>query len=355
MRHTCLNRWIFAQILVTERIRAYPDGMPVTDEDLELINALQFAPRAPWSALGPVLGRHPTRLAHRWERLKEAGVAWVIAYPKQRGGRRSMAFVSLSAAPGHNGALLEDLLTMPHVASVEDAVGQSDFQLTVLCEDYRQLATEVLAPLRQDPRIAHLNTSLATEERATGGVWRLDALTPAQETALTRLAPTPQYRTQTEPAGLGELLQALGADGRADVNELAAAMGVHPSTAGRRLRQAIDEDLLSFRCDMAQYDSGFPVWCQWHARVPPADHGAVHEFLKRYRTLRLLLSVTGEANLVFTLWLRHAGEIQELELALLASVPSVKLLHTDAGLRMYKRMGRLIGVDSRATGFVAGW
>jgi DNA-binding Lrp family transcriptional regulator len=322
--------------------------MRVTDEDLELINALQIAPRAPWSVLGSVLRRNPSALAARWQRLKEAGVAWVIAYPKNVGGRGATALIALTSVPGRRQELLDWLLPLPLVASIEDSGGTHDLNLTVLTLDYTQLATEVLAPLRASQLIAHLNTSLVTAERATGGVWRLDALTSAQERELTRMIPAPSHRRKEDPAGLPALLEALGEDGRADVNHLAEVMGVHPSTAGRRLRQAVDEEAITFRCDMAQYDSGYPVMCQWFARVPPEDHDRVHAFLRRYRTLRLLLSVTGEANLVFTIWLRHPGEILQLELDLLAAVPTVRLLRTDSGLAMYKRMGRLLSPNSRA-------
>ena len=43
--------------------------MELPPEDLELVHALQIAPRATWSQLGAALGRHPTTLAARWDQF----------------------------------------------------------------------------------------------------------------------------------------------------------------------------------------------------------------------------------------------------------------------------------------------
>ena len=61
--------------------------MEISEEDLQLINALQIAPRISWSDAAGILGVHATTLAARWERLKASGAAWSTAHlmgdPKQ--------------------------------------------------------------------------------------------------------------------------------------------------------------------------------------------------------------------------------------------------------------------------------
>ena len=48
--------------------------------DYSLVNALQIAPRAPWSLIGEVLGISPVTAARRWERLTGEGHAWMTGY-----------------------------------------------------------------------------------------------------------------------------------------------------------------------------------------------------------------------------------------------------------------------------------
>ena len=334
--------------------------MEMSLEDLQLIHALQLAPRAPWAALGEVLGRHPTRLAAAWQRLTDSGAAWVMGHEQPDPGRSLTAFVELTLAPGSFATAIPWLCRLPQVASVEEGVLDADVRLTILTDTYEHFATDLLATLRADSRVVRIRSAIATRAFATGTVWRLDVLEPTQERALMALGPAAGIATgapsgRGTPRGFTELMTVLRRDGRAPVSELAEAMGVHPATASRRLQQALQERLIAYRADMALYDSGHPVLCQWYVRVPPQRMEAVYAFLTNYRTLRLCMAVTGDANMTFTLWLRHAGEVHQLEQALLDQVPETLLLHTDVGIRMHKRMGHMIGADSRATGEVIGW
>ena len=54
--------------------------MELSEDDFDLINALQIAPRISWTDAAGVLGVHATTLAARWERLKASGVAWITAH-----------------------------------------------------------------------------------------------------------------------------------------------------------------------------------------------------------------------------------------------------------------------------------
>lgn len=331
--------------------------MEASAEDLELVNALQWAPRAPFSALAEILGRHPTRLAAAWERLQSEGIAWIMAYRTPSPGSTFTAFVELSLAPGSFATAIPWLCRLPHVTSVEEGVLNADVRLTVMADSFRSFATELQGSLRADPRVTRIHTAIVTRVFNSGSVWRLGALAPAQERALAQLgtADLGPARGRGEPRGFAAMERALIRDGRADIKELAQAMDVHPATAGRRLRQAREEGALDFRCDMAQHLSGYPLLCQWYVWVPPADMDAVASYLATLRTQRGSMAVTGDSNLTFMVWLRHEGEIHRIERDLLRKVPSLQVLHSDVGLRVHKRMGHMIDVDSRATGEVIPW
>ena len=52
----------------------------LSEADLELINALQIAPRVTWQDAGRILGVRPATLAARWERIESEGLAWITCY-----------------------------------------------------------------------------------------------------------------------------------------------------------------------------------------------------------------------------------------------------------------------------------
>ncbi|MFC4468616.1 hypothetical protein ACFPH6_29490 [Streptomyces xiangluensis] len=65
------------------------------------MNALQIHPRASWTLVGDVLGVNPVTAARRWRRLKEAGLAWVTAYPRLSDSRIVVsAVVEVDTEPG---------------------------------------------------------------------------------------------------------------------------------------------------------------------------------------------------------------------------------------------------------------
>ncbi|MCK0520443.1 AsnC family protein [Williamsia sp. DF01-3] len=54
------------------------------DIDDQIVHALQVAPRAPWGAVGDVLGISAATASRRWDRLVENGLAWIVTYPGVR-------------------------------------------------------------------------------------------------------------------------------------------------------------------------------------------------------------------------------------------------------------------------------
>ncbi|MGW7079923.1 AsnC family protein [Streptomyces sp. NPDC054866] len=58
--------------------------------------ALQAAPRAPWSRIGRALGVDATTAAHRWERLRANGLAWISVYDSAK----SATVAHIEPAPG---------------------------------------------------------------------------------------------------------------------------------------------------------------------------------------------------------------------------------------------------------------
>jgi hypothetical protein len=107
---------------------------------------------------------------------------------------------------------------------------------------------------------------------------------------------------------------------------------------------------LAIRCDLAPQTAGWPIACSWFASVRPAEKSAAIAQLARLRQLRMCLSVTGRANLVFTIYTRSVDGIARFEAAIGTAVPDLQPIETMIHLRTRKRMGHLIDTEGRATG-----
>src|SRR5947208_1097930 len=78
----------------------------------------------------------------------------------------------------------------------------------------------------------------------------------------------------------------LARDGRASAAEIARALGRHPATVQRQLGRVLASRMLSFRCEIAQQYSGYPITCQWFANVPAGQHEAAAAELRAVRNVR---------------------------------------------------------------------
>ncbi|TAP39067.1 AsnC family transcriptional regulator [Arthrobacter sp. S39] len=326
--------------------------MELPFEDLELVHALQIAPRASWTQLGSALGRHPTTLATRWDRLRADGLAWVTGHLGTSALQGCMAFIGVECQPGRRSEVLERLCAIPEISTVEEAARAWDVRLTVLARNWQQLSRELLPLVRAEPTILRTHVTVATQLKAMGNNWRLDILSPEQHRRVAALHPQVVRPPGATPPYFEEMMAVLGRDGRASAAEIAEATGTHPTTATRHLRQGIESGLIALRCELAQEYSGYPVACQWYVRVPAAQLQAAVDYLRSHRTLRLCASTTGDANLTFFLWLRTPGDIPDVEAGLQAAAPGAQVLESEVGVRTHKRMGWLLSEDSTATGEV---
>ena len=96
----------------------------VDEKDLELINALQLTPRASWAQLGRALALDPVTVARRWQRLTEAGLAWVtcVIGPSLH-SEFCMAYIEIDCVPGRLDDMATALSAEPQVRYVHHLTG----------------------------------------------------------------------------------------------------------------------------------------------------------------------------------------------------------------------------------------
>lgn len=333
---------------MTERRAARAEA---TEQDLALISVLQHVPRITWGDAGEVLGVHPTTLAARWDRLREAGLAWISAQPDIRDTPAGLAFVELSCLPHAGAPALETLAAMPEVWSVDVFSGEPDVGLTVVTEDVHALSRLVERDLAAVPGVSAVKVLLSSRLHVPGHRWRLDVLDAAQEAHLGRIAAAeadalpPRAPLQPEH---WPVVEALMRDGRASAAEIARTTGLHPATARRHLQRVLASGMLNLTCDLAQSLAGVPLTVQWFARLDAAQHGAAAARLGEDPRTRLVASVTGRSNLVVVKWLTSVADVLEAEQGMQELVPDIEIRQSVVSLRAVKRLGRILEDGGRA-------
>jgi DNA-binding Lrp family transcriptional regulator len=329
----------------------------LSEEDLDLINALQIAPRVSWSDAASVLGVHATTLAARWERIRAAGAAWTTAHligdPKQM----CLALMDIDCEMRHRAEVTAALAAIPEVVTVEEAASNRDLILTVITPTLAAFTDTLLPQLKGIEGLQKYRTSLCTRLHTGGHSWRLNVLDRPQQAALKVLA-GPEVSVSAPPAGMDlpqshlDLIPFLAQDGRATAADMARALGRSPATVQRQLNRLLAGKVLSFRCEIAQKYSGYPITCQWFANVPPGQHEAAAAELRSFRNVRLSASITGPTNFVIVMWLHSLSDVLNAELALQQRIPGIELVESVVVLSAAKRVGWMLNPDTTASGAV---
>ena len=160
----------------------------ISEEDLQLINALQIAPRISWSDAAGILGVHATTLAARWERLRASGAAWSTAHLMGDPKQMCLALVDVDCEMRLRAEVTAALAAIPEVVTVEEAASNRDLMLTVITPTLAQFSDIVLEQLKEIPGLTKYQTALCTRLHSGGYAWRLNVLDKSQMAALQALA-----------------------------------------------------------------------------------------------------------------------------------------------------------------------
>jgi DNA-binding Lrp family transcriptional regulator len=331
------------------------ESVTLHDDDLALVEALQIAPRAPWSAVGRALGVSAATAGRRWQRLSEAGVAWVTGAPGLgMWADQCLAYVDVTCSPRARMAVAAELAGDPHALSVEITAGGSDLLVTAAAADLTTLGRYLLERLDRIPGITGTRTRIATRLYTEGSGWRLGALSPQRRAVLQpfRSRASSASRPTWLDAVDRDLVVELGRDGRTSFAALASIAKVSQPTARRHTARLIESGAVLLRTELAAPLAGWPVSVVLSADAPAGQLQEVSTSVSRIRQVRLCATLAGSPSLIVVAWLRAVEEVHRFELALAKSVPDISIDDRLIVLRTVKRMGRLLSEDGRATGIV---
>lgn len=343
----------------------------VDETDLELVSALQDAPRAGWSDLAEVLGLGQDALAHRWRRLERGGLAWVSLVDDQSVLTRCHTFLLLSTHPGQQAFVAEELKRLPEVLTLHRIGGSYDLSVLLRTVDMAGADEVVRVTVGGIRGVASMRLLPVIGVISSGSAWRTTALGPGEREKLRSLAR--QGRGELPPVEIREdavlraIISDLARDGRAGPSELTRhlrdthGLEISVSTVSRRLAQILRTMGLQIRCDISAPDMGWHavvmLWGQVDAEAVVAicQEGSAAESTahRLVPELRSLLVLAGPVNFHATLWLHRLDALPEAEARLTTWIPSLRVEDRSVVYETPKRMGwhlvegRRVGAEPR--------
>lgn len=314
------------------------------ETDLAIANALQIAPRASWSALGEVLGLSAVTVARRWAHISDRGLAWVTATGSPELWRSLCnAYIDVSCAPAERSKVALALARDPRTKSVMEVASGRDIHVNAVVRDLPGLSRFILDRISHLPGVLKVDTQITTRIYVAGSDWRLDALSRAQQLRLTSLAAECTGGQPGELSGADRsLLLALAPDGRLPVTELAERTGASETATRRRLYRLERNRVVSFRCEIAQHITGWPVTALLWAQVPFTERRQVCERLTKLPEVRLLAATTGSTNLFLSTWLHSIDSAYAMEERVSAEFPELRIVDHAVVMRAVKRQGWIL-------------
>jgi len=336
-------------------MRSHSVAQDSVDElDLALINALQVAPRASWSAVGAALGVDPVTVARRWERLEAAGLAWVtcVAGPLAH-GEFCMAYIDVMCRPGRLDDVAAALTVHPEVRYLHQLASDFELLVVIAVATPADVAAYLSGRLAGTDGIAAYRAHLRTAGYREPSGWRLHTLTPAQRGALefaARPSAQPDRRHVRTDDVDRRLFALLHEDGRMAASRVASRAGISEASARRRITRLLANQLVRLRCEVAQSVSGTPVTAVLRLRAAPERLDATAHQLAVLRETRMCCALTGPHNLLLMLWLPTLGDLPRFEAALVERMPGLDVADRAVCLRTLRQMGRLLDGAGRAVG-----
>ncbi|WP_405858927.1 Lrp/AsnC family transcriptional regulator [Streptomyces sp. NBC_00090] len=326
-----------------------------SEPDLALIDALQAAPRAPWTRIGRALGVDATTAARRFERLRAGGLAWVTAYDAAK--TATVAYVEVRCRPRAFDRVSAAVTALPWVFSVDETAGDFDLFLSVAAPDLPSLGRAVHGGIGGLRGVRSTRTRLGITLYGEGRDWRMRAMNPAERAGLSepRGPRARSYSTHLHERPVPQdqaLLTALGADGRLGYAELGARTGMSEHTARRRLQRMIRDGDITLRCDLAHPLAGLSTMVVYRTSVPHALLEQTGNALARLEQVRMCVSVSGPYNLLVLVWLHGLGAVDPFEALLAERFPALEVQDRTVALHSPKRMGWLLDEQGRAAGRV---
>lgn len=318
--------------------------------DLEIVDALQIAPRASWASVAQAIGVSEVTVARRWKSLESRRLAWtcVALHPAVSQG----AFIEIRCRGKQLDLLAASLGKHPDVITVGYTTGDYNLYCITIATTLEGVLRCVHGGLPELLDASQIRISLFRQ--MTGGVdWRQGILSASDEKNLQIGSRSGAHDSDsTLSKNDRDLLLLLGKDGRSSPTELARALHKSPAVVARRLEQLLANRQIVFRCDVARPDFDLPLSMLLMMKAPPLNVERIALLLGRWREARFCASVVGTANIILIAGLHDLVDAERILRQLSLDHPEIEIVDQRICTRMTKVYGRILDADGRSAGLV---
>ncbi|WP_051165730.1 Lrp/AsnC family transcriptional regulator [Amycolatopsis orientalis] len=276
------------------------DGV-LDDIDLDLVAALQHAPRAPFDVLARVLDSSARTVGRRYGRMLDDGLLRVICEVDwSLLAEGPPAHVWLGTEPGRSRAVAEALVRRDDTTHVALASGRGEVYAVVHGMTRGATARALLDAIPAVPGIRSMRTESALRRLTSSAAWRLRRLTREQEEALAMHAGVAAEESGGELGPLErEVAAVLRDDARTSYSDVARALDISESRARRVATSMFGSGLLRPRVEIEPGKLGYQVEAVLGISCPPAATARLGAAIAAHPATRFLALTAAASTFVF--------------------------------------------------------
>ncbi|RSM74418.1 AsnC family transcriptional regulator [Amycolatopsis sp. WAC 01375] len=314
----------------------------LTEPDLDLIAALQVAPRASVATLAEALDVSASTVGRRLTRLEEQRILRVIGQVEWRArARGNPRHVWVTTEPGASGSAAKALARFPEVQLAAETAGRSDVYLAVHVPDRAQ-ARELLAErIPGVAGVAGTHSELVLRALTRADSWRLHRLSEEQQEILAReqVVPGTPDGFDADEVGPDErrLIGLLAGNGRITAAEAGRILDLSQSTAYRLIQSTLRRGIVRPRVEVEPAQLGYELEAVIALTITPGAIQAVAAELARHPSARYVSIVAGTASVIHQGVFRNEDEMADFLTRDLAPLPGITALQVSVVLRMLRR------------------
>ncbi|MBB4924630.1 Lrp/AsnC family transcriptional regulator [Kitasatospora kifunensis] len=314
--------------------------------DRALVHALQLNARAPFSRIAAVLGVSDQTVARRYAKLRGAGLIRVLGLTSPEALGEVRWHVRVQCTPDAAQAVAESLARRQDTDWVKLSSGGTEINCSTRAHPDQADHSLLLQRLPRTPSVVGVTAHCVLHTffgEALSLVVKSGTLSPEQVLAL---CPEPAAeRPAGPPPVLDEadrrLLDALAADGRTPLTELATATGWSISTVRRRMEELEACGVLYFDLDVHWRIFGVRAQTMLWLSVAPAELAATGAALAEHPEVAYACATTGATNLHAVVLTSDVQSLYTYLTTRIASLPAVHQVETAPTMRIVKGPGPL--------------
>ena len=322
--------------------------------DLDIVAALQIAPRAPINLIAEVIGLKPTTASRRLANLQERGVLRVIASARWTVLTSGNPYVVwIKCSPGRTDAVANELRRVPEVQSIMMTTGATDLYCTVYPLPDTEVQQLLMTRLPAIDGVSSIRSDLVLRAAREGFGWRLHRLTEEQTATLTALADYDPDSPATASPSLGPnehgALAMLLDDGRTSSAQVARKLNISNSSAYRLVQNLLESGTARPRAEIEPALLGYPITALISLEVQPQHIPEALARLSAHESARYTVMTAGPSSVFYHGVFRSEEALADFVTGHIGALPGIVGMNMSMVLRVLRRQW----ID-REEGFVLG-